>query len=48
MLSFTSMSRRYPFLVNTGVHDISANFISRAKNALAQAFSVPTFASVVA
>lgn len=48
MLSFTSMSRLYFFLANTKVQIISANLVSKVKNALASAFSVPTFASVVA
>jgi len=47
-LSFVCRPRLDIFLVNHDAQDINANVISRVKNALVNAFSVPSFASVVA
>ena len=47
-LSFVCMPRLIVLLVNANNHLTSANLLSRAKNALVNAFTVPTLATAVA
>ena len=42
------MPRLFIFLANTNEHLISANLVSRVKNAVANAFRVPVLATAVA